>query len=173
MRNVPPAATDTPSAEELAEGVLLRLLRGGTWEGLANEISWKAVRAAGADASCFEWLPGMVAAVLSERVDGLEFVLDRERDAAREQHLLERPHDVAGAETAATLAAGEEGARHVSRLYVDVLDWATAVLEERIAQAPGSRRSRRDRPSPEIPTLVAEALAGERPRYGWPSRRAA
>jgi hypothetical protein len=169
-----PAAVGAPTAEELAERVLQRLLRGGTWEGLANEIAWKAARSTGADASCLEWLPALVADALSQRIDGLEFVLERTCLSARAEYLRERPHDVGGAETAATLAADEEGMRHLGRLYVDVLEWATGLLEDRLGQSPTSRRQRRDRPpaDTEIPALVADSLSLEPTRYGWPSRRA-
>src|SRR5436309_10317894 len=98
-----PAFAGVPTAEEVVEGALVRLLRGGTWEGLANEIAWEAVRSTGAEPSCLEWLAGLVGPILAERVEGVEFVLEGARDSARTEHLREWPHDVSGAETAATL----------------------------------------------------------------------
>jgi hypothetical protein len=169
-----PALAGAPTAEELAERALRRLLRGGTWEALANELAWEAVRSTGVELSCLEWLPGLVEARLSERVDGLEFVLEPARASAWAEHLRAWPHDRAGAETAATLAADEEAARRVSRLYLDVLEWALGLLSERLTQAPSSLRPRfpslrRERPpaDPEIPALVADSLTQDRPRYGW------
>jgi hypothetical protein len=171
-----PALVGAGTAEELAERALRRLLRGGTWEALANELAWEAVRATGAELSCLEWLPGLVEASLSERVDGLEFVLERARVSAWADHLRVWQHDVAGAETAATLAADEEAAQQVSRLYLDVLEWAVGLLSDRLTQAPGSLRPRlpslrRERPpaDPEVPELVADSLSQKRPRYGWPN----
>lgn len=171
-----PALVGAATAEELAERALRRLLRGGTWEALANELAWEAVRSTGVELSCLEWLSGLIEAGLSERVDGLEFVLERARVSAFAEHLRAWPHDLAGAETAATLAADEEAAQQVSRLYLDVLEWALELLSDRLTQAPSSQRSRlpslrRERPpaDPEVPALVADCLTQKRPRYGWPN----
>jgi hypothetical protein len=170
---------DVPTAEELTGVALQRLLRGGTWEALANEIAWKAVRLTDAGPACLEWLPGLVEETLAERIDGVEFVLDRARDAARREHLHEWPHDRTGAETAATLAADEEAARQLAGVYLDVLDWAGDLLERRLARQPVTLRSRlpslrRSPPPPEVelPPPVADALRPAR-RYGWPTREAA
>ena len=171
-----PVLPGVPTAEEAVAGALCRLLRGGTWEGLANELAWKAARSTGAELSCLEWLPELVEATLSERVDGLEFVLERERHVAWAEHLREWPHDLSGAETAATLAASEEGDRQVARLYVDVLEWASALLDDRLAQPSSRRQSRvasfRAPPPTElgVPALVTDSLSRKRTRYGWPNR---
>jgi hypothetical protein len=173
----PSALAEAPTAEELAERALHRLVRGGTWEALANEIAWKAMKSAGAEPSCLEWLPGLVEATLSERVDRLEFLLEGERRSARVEHLREWPHDLAGAETAATLAADEEGRHQVGRLYLDVLEWTSGLLRDRLTQGSRSGRSRllalrraQSPPEPEVPELVADSLTQTSPRYGWPSR---
>lgn len=167
-RYPPPALAGVPTAEEVVEGALARLLRGGTWEGLANEIAWEAVRSTGAEPSCLEWLPALVGANLSEWVDGVEFQLEGARVSAREEHLGEWPHDAAGAETAATLAAHEEADRRLGHLYLDVLEWAIGLLSGRL-EATSLRRERT--PSDmEVPLVVAESLRGTRTRYGWPTR---
>jgi hypothetical protein len=176
MRDVAPRTRDRPTAEELADRSLRRLARGGTCEGLAREIAWKAAQAAGADASCLEWLPELVGAALAERADGLEFALDPEQPSARAEHLREWPQDLPGAQTAAALAADEEAGRRAGLAYVDVLDWAVGVLEDRLAQAPPPKRRLRllrQQPEPDaaLPPIVAESLAGGPPQYGWPSRR--
>jgi len=171
-----PDLAGVPTGEELVAGALSRLLRGGTWEGLANELAWKAARSTGAELSCLEWLPELVEAALSERVDGLEFLLEPARHAGRTEHLDEWPHDLSGAEAAATLAASEEGERQVARLYVDVLEWASALLDERQAQPSSGRQSRvassRTPPPIElgVPALVTDSLSRKRTRYGWPNR---
>jgi len=176
MRDVAPRKRDRPSAEELADRSLRRLARGGTCEGLANEIAWKAVAATRVDTACVEWLSELVDGALSERAEGLEFVLDREQAAARAEHPREWPQDVAGAETAAALAADEESARRASLVYLEVLEWAIGLLDARIAQEQHPRRSRLrllgTRPAEtevELPPLVEESLKGK-PRYGWPGQ---
>jgi hypothetical protein len=176
MRDVAPRTRDRPSAEELADRSLRRLARGGTCEGLANEIAWKAVAATRVDTACVEWLSELVDGALSERAEGLEFVLDREQAAARAEHLREWPQDVAGAETAAALAADEESARRASLVYLEVLEWAIGLLDARITQEQRPRRSRLrllgHRPAEsevELPPLVEESLKGK-PRYGWPGQ---
>jgi hypothetical protein len=176
MRDEAPRTRDRPSAEELADRSLRRLARGGTCEGLANEIAWKAVAATRVDTACVEWLSELVDGALSERAEGLEFVLDREQAAARAEHLREWPQDVAGAETAAALAADEESARRASLVYLEVLEWAIGLLDARITQEQRPRRSRLrllgHRPAEsevELPPLVEESLKGK-PRYGWPGQ---
>ena len=176
MRDVAPRTRDRPSAEELADRSLRRLARGGTCEGLANEIAWKAVAATRVDTACVEWLSELVDGALSERAEGLEFVLDREQAAARAEHLREWPQDVAGAETAAALAADEESARRASLVYLEVLEWAIGLLDARITQEQRPRRSRLrllgHRPAEsevELPPLVEESLKGK-PWYGWPGQ---
>jgi hypothetical protein len=177
MRDAAQGTRDRPTAEELAERSLRRLARGGTWEGVANEIAWKAVHATGADRSALEWLPALVEDALSERAEGLEFALDREQVSARTEHLRSWPQDLPGAETAASLAAGEEAAAGAALAYLQVLEWAMELLARRLAREPKPRRARlrllRRGPSEyeaELPPLVAENLDDGRPRYGWPSR---
>ncbi len=164
-----PALAGVPTAEAVVEGALVRLLRGGTWEGLAREIAWEAVRSTGAEPSCLEWLAGLCGEILAERVEGVEFVLEGARDSARAEHLREWPHDVAGAETAATLAAHEEADRRLSRLYLNVLEWAIDLLSGRLDDT--SLRREREPSDPEVPLVVADSLQQTRPRYGWPLRR--
>ena len=164
-----PALVGVPTAEEVVEEALVRLLRGGNWEGRANEIAWEAARSTGAEPSCLEWLPGLVGPILAERVEGVEFVLDSARDAARTEHLREWSHDVAGAETAATLAAHEEADRRLGLLYLNVLEWAIELLCGRLDDS--SLRRERAPSDAEVPLVVADSLQGKRPRYGWPTRR--
>jgi hypothetical protein len=176
MRDVAPRTRDRPTAEELADRSLRRLARGGTCEGLANEIAWKAVAATGVDTSCLEWLAELVDGALSERAEGLEFTLDQEQVSARAEHLRAWPQDFAGADTAAALAADEESARRAGIAYLDVLEWAIGLLDRRLAQEPRPRRSRLrllgHRPAEtevELPPVVEESLESG-PRYGWPGR---
>jgi hypothetical protein len=164
-----PVLAGEPTAEGIVERALVRLLRGGTWEALANEVAWEAVRSTGAEPSCLEWLPGLVAVNLSQRVDGVEFQLDGARASARTEHLREWPHDLTGAETAATLAAHEDAERRLGRLYLDVLEWSISLLSDRLDDT--SLRRERAPSNPEVPLLVTDSLTGERPSYGWPKRQ--
>lgn len=168
-------AAEPTDTDEQAARALRRLLRGGTWEGLATEIAWEAVRASGVERRSLEWLPGLVERRLSELVDGIEFRLGRAREAGRIEHLRRWPSDLAGAETAASIAAGEEAERVVSALYLDVLQWATELLDDRLERPPRSLRPRlpslrreRQPTELEVPVFVADGLTRERRRYGWP-----
>jgi hypothetical protein len=165
------------TGEEIVARALRWLLRGGSWEALAREIAWEAVRSTGVEPSCLEWLASLVEARLSEYVDGLEFVVDGACVSARAEHLSEWPHDHAGAETAAIQAAGERAANEVSRMYLTTLQWAADLLSDRVARAPRSSRRRlvgirRERAPAdlEVPGLVADGLTRERPRYGRPEQ---
>ena len=167
-------------AEEVAALVLRRFLRGATWEALVREIAWEAVRSSGVEHSCVDWLSGLVEARLSDRVDGFEFLVERACVSGRCDHLLVWPGDLPGAETAAVLEGQDEAARVLSRLYLNLLDWATGVLSDRTGKARASDRPRlpplrRERPPSEIevPGLVARELARTRERFGWPGDRAA
>ncbi len=166
-----------PTAEEIAAGALDWLLRGGTWEGLARELAWEAVRSTGVELSCLQWLPALIERHLSEYVDGLEFVLEGARGSARAEQFRDWPDDHAGAEAAATLAAHQKAAGEVSRIYLATLQWAADLLTDRLTRRPRSDRPRlrplrRERPPAEleVPALVADGLTQERPRYGWPMR---
>ena len=167
-------------AEEVAASVLRRFLRGGTWEALAREIAWEAVRSSGVEHACVEWLSELVEARLSDRIDGFEFLIERACVSGRCDHHRIWPGDLPGAETAAVLEGREEAARVLSRLYLELLDWATGVLNDRMGKARASDRPRlpplrRERPPSqlEVPGLVAQELARMRERFGWPSNRAA
>jgi hypothetical protein len=167
-------------AEEVAALVLRRFLRGGTWEALAREIAWEAVRSSGVEHACVDWLSKLVEARLSDRVDGFEFLIEQACLSGRRDHLRMWPGDLPGAETAAVLEGREEAAQVLSRFYLDLLDWATGVLSDRVGKARASDRQRlppprRERPPSEIevPGLVAEELTRIRERFGWPGDRAA
>src|ERR1051325_10303202 len=89
-----------------------RLLRGGTWPALAREVAWEAVRSTGVEPSCLNWLTSLVEARLATRVDELA--------------------------AAAPSPGQEEAAEVLSRVYVEVLEWAIDVLDDRAATGRGS-----------------------------------
>jgi len=169
------------TAEELAEQALRWVLRGGTWSGLAREVAWQAARASGVEHGCLDWLTGLVEARLAERVDGLEFVIDRVCDDARAEHLRAWPHDRPGGETAAILEGHEQGVLALSRLYVEVLEWASDLLSQRLrceraqpSDIDHQPRGRRGQPRTSSLRLVLPMRSSARAdRFGWPSRRTA
>jgi hypothetical protein len=171
------SASDGSSAAEAIVGQALEwLLRGGTWEGLARELAWEAVRSTGIELSCLAWLPELVEAQLSEHVDGLEFVLEDAGISAQADHLHQWPQDHVGAGAAATSAMQERAMEQVSYIYLKTLQWAVDLLTDRITRSPRSsvrprlRGLRRDRPTEdlEVPAVVAKGLRQDWPRYGWP-----
>ena len=159
----------------------MRLLRGGSWEALPREIVWQVARATGVHFADLEWLIGLVEARLALRVDGLEAATDRACRSGRAEHARRWPRDLAGSETAAVFDGAEEAAQILGHMYVEVLEWATRLLDERMASATrGSSRRRLPAPRPErepadveLPLVVAEEVARVRERFGWVRRRAA
>jgi hypothetical protein len=143
--------SDLSGPEDLARRALTWFVRGGTWQGLARELAWAAVQASGANYATIEWLTPLLEARLAETVDGLEFTVDMAAVRARGNHVRRRPHDRA--------------VRRLSRLYVDELEWAVGLIEERLERGrPRGRHSplrvRRRRPPAdvEIPRAVAAGL---------------
>jgi hypothetical protein len=134
--DAPPAL----SAAELSRRAVGRLLRGGTWQALAREGAWEAVRASGVEPGCLDWLTSLVEMRLAECVDGLA--------------------------AAVPVGAPEEAAEILSRAYLEVVEWAVGVLDDRAAMR--SARVGRPRLAPlrrlrprsdvEVPPLVAEDL---------------
>jgi hypothetical protein len=125
---------------ELSRHAMERLLRGGTWPALAREVAWEAVRATGVEPRCLEWLTSLVEARLAERVDAFS--------------------------RAAALDA-DEAVEALSHAYVEVLEWAVGLLDDRA----GARRARSERPrlaplrrlrarsEAALPPVVAEHLS--------------
>ena len=125
---------------ELSRRAVERLLRGGTWPGLAREIAWEAVRSSGVEPRCLDWLTSLVEGQLAARVDAFA--------------------------DAAPAGASDEAAEVLSRAYVEVLEWAVGLLDDRAA----ARRTKAERPrlaplrrlrarsAVEVPSLVAKDL---------------
>jgi hypothetical protein len=157
--------SDLSGPEDLARRALTWFVRGGTWQGLARELAWAAVQASGANYATIEWLTPLLEARLAETVDGLEFTVDMAAVRARGNHVRRRPHDREGADTVASREGYDAAVRRLSRLYVDELEWAVGLIEERLERGrPRGRHSplrvRRRRPPAdvEIPRAVAAGL---------------
>lgn len=166
--------SDLPAPEDLAGRALTWFLRGGTWQALARELAWHAAQATGGDLRTIEWLTPLLETRLAEAVDGLAYDVDMASAAARRDHIDAWPHDVEGADTAATLDGYEAAVERLSTLYVGELDWAIALVEARRAsRVPATARRRRRPRDVEIPVEVAREVSRDRRRFGWPRRNAA
>jgi len=164
-----------PTAKELTERALRRLLRGGTIEALAREMAWAAIRSTGADASCLDWLTEALELRLADQVDRLEALVQRAGASAKAEHLQRWANDLSGAQAAAVCAGQDEAEQALSRVYVDVLDWACDLLGKRLYRQRVFRGLRELRPArppaeAELPALVAETLGRPHDRFGWPTR---
>jgi hypothetical protein len=169
-----PELAAIPTAKELTERALRRLMRGGTIEALAREMAWAAVRSTGAEASCLDWLADALELRLAHHVNRLEALVKRAGASAKAEYLQHWANDLIGAETAASCAGQDEAEQALSRLYVDVLDSACDLLSHRFHKQRlfrGLRDLRPARPPAEVelPALVAEALRRRHDRFGWPT----
>jgi hypothetical protein len=133
------SARGVPDPEDLVRSALRELLRGGSWEALAREIAWRAVHTAGANYA----LTPLVEQRLAERIAGLEYQVDMAAVRARQQRLRRRPDDRERADTAAAAEGYDEATRKLRTFYQDEVEWATAVISDRL-----EHRRRRERHSP-------------------------
>ncbi|HWE80630.1 MAG TPA: hypothetical protein VG265_03195 [Gaiellaceae bacterium] len=117
-----PAGTSEALAEETLAGSLTKLCRGGSWQGLAREIAWRAVTGGSRDPRSVEHLSASAEAMLAELIDEALWEVERCAICAWEEHLEEHRSDTAGALAVARLDAGEEAARLVAAAYDQVLD---------------------------------------------------
>ena len=145
-------------------------MRGATWEALTRDVAWKALRASGLEHRWLDTLAGLVEAKLGGQVESLERSVETVWRSSLREHLEAWPHDATGAETVARLDAQEEAMHLLSRLYVDALEWAIGVVDDRRRHDrlfPGELRA-----GVELPAVVKQHLTPRRTRFGW-RRRAA
>src|SRR5579862_7413635 len=109
-------------AEEALAGAFRRLCRGGSWQGIARELAWRAVTGGHRDARLVEPLAESAEAMLAPLVDQALWQVERRAAATREEYLELKPRDEAGARAAARLDAGEDAERLVQEAYEQVLD---------------------------------------------------
>jgi hypothetical protein len=109
-------------AEEALGEALRRLCRGGSWQGIARELAWRAVTGGHRDARSVESLAETAEAMLAPLVDQALWEVERHALETREEYLALRPGDEAGALAAARLDAAEEAARLSDEAYDRVLD---------------------------------------------------
>lgn len=123
---VPPVGRSASPSERVAEealaGALRRLCRGGSWQGIARELAWRAVTGGQRDARRVEPLAESAEAMLAPRIDQALWTVEQCAIRSRAEYLEERPGDTAGALVAAQLDAREEAERLVADAYDEVLD---------------------------------------------------
>jgi hypothetical protein len=160
-------------AETATARALRRLLRGGSWPGLAREIAWQAIRAGGCESARLEALAALVEEQLGLRVDGLEVAVERAAVTAAGTYLARWPNDPDGAKAYADVEAADEAIRLLAHGYADVLGWATEVAAARSERAGGRHSTGCDPTAPRalattvLPALIADDLARPRERFGW------
>ena len=109
-------------AEEALAGALRRLCRGGSWQGIARELAWRAVTGGHRDPRRVEALADSAEAMLAPLIDDALWQVERCAASSRAEYLELRPRDEAGARAAARLDAGEEAEKLVQEAYGQVLD---------------------------------------------------
>jgi len=113
---MPPGSSERVAEAALAEA-LRRLCRGGSWEGLARELAWRAVTEGGCDPRRVDRLSEAAASMLAGLIDDALWAVERSALEAWDEFLEARPDDRAGALTAASLDAGEEAERLATAAY--------------------------------------------------------
>ena len=109
-------------AEEALAGAVRRLCRGGSWQGLARELAWRAVTGGYRDARMVEGLAGSAEAMLASAIDEALWHVEHAAIRGRDEVLDERPGDLERALEAARLDADEDAERLVAAAYDRVLD---------------------------------------------------
>jgi hypothetical protein len=115
-------ASSEQIAEEALGEALRRLCRGGSWQGIARELAWRAVVGGSREPRTVEYLSEAAEAMLASLIDDALWEVERSAICAWEEHLEEHPGDTGSALAVARLDAGEEAARLVASAYDQVLD---------------------------------------------------
>jgi hypothetical protein len=109
-------------AEEALAGAVRRLCRGGSWQGLARELAWRAVTGGHRDPRSVEALSATAEAMLASLVDDALWEVEHGAIETRDEFLDEHPGELEAALTAARLDACEEAERLVAAAYERVLE---------------------------------------------------
>ena len=126
-------------AEEAVADAVGRLCRGGSWQGIARELAWRAVTAGGRDLGSLEALCAVAEAKLASMIDDAVWAAELCALRGWREYLQSCPGEEAGAVAAARLDANEEATRLIATAYADVLE---SLVTERNAPQP-DRRGRR------------------------------
>jgi len=131
----------TEIAEQAVANAVRRLCRGGTWQGLARELGWRAVIEGSRDLRRLEPLCSVAEARLAALVDDTVWAAEQTVLQSRQEYLEAHPGDRRGAMAAAALDANEEATRLMESAYASVLQ---TLLHDRTTAAPEKRRLRPD-----------------------------
>jgi hypothetical protein len=130
----------TQIAEQAVATSVRRLCRGGTVQGLARELGWKAVILGSRDLRRLESLSSVAEARLVASVDDTVWSAEQTALRSRQEYLEAHPGDREGALTAATLDANEEAVRLMEAAYKNVL---AGLIADSTVTPPVKRRLRR------------------------------
>jgi hypothetical protein len=119
-------------AEEAVAGAVGRLCRGGSWQGIARELGWRAVTAGGRDLGSLEALCAVAEARLALMIDDAVWAAEQCALRGWQEYLQVCPGEEEGAVAAARLDANEEATRLIAAAYADVLE--SLVVEGNIAR---------------------------------------
>jgi hypothetical protein len=124
--DVSPATSRRDAGAEIAEealaGAFRRLCRGGSWQGVARELAWRAVIGGRRDPRRVEALSDCAEAMMAPLIDEALWQVEQSALRSGREYLEQRPGDRAGALAAARLDASEEAERLVAEAYASVLE---------------------------------------------------
>ena len=136
-------------AEQAVADAVRRLCRGGTWQGIARELGWRAVTVGGRDLGSLEGLCAVAEARLASMIEDAVWAAEQCALRGWQEYLRACPGDEEDALVAATLDANEEATRLIAAAYAQVLD--SLVVDGSVAR-PDRRRFRlrlRKHPAPD------------------------
>ena len=152
--DLPPSTACRGLSTEIAERAVgdaaRELCRGGSWQGLARELGWRAVAEGGRDRASLDGLCTVAEAKLGLLADDAVWAAEQSAVRGWHEYLQTHPGDEENAVTAAILDADEEATRRIAAAYAQVLE--SLGVDGRAAQ-PARRvrlRPRRQQPQEEF-----------------------
>ncbi len=123
----PPTATMPQGmSEQIAEQALAEAVRdrcrGGSWQGLARELAWRAVTGGHRDARSVDALASYAEALLAQSIDQALWTVEQRAIESFQEFVHDHRGDAERARTAAVLDAAEEAERLIAAAYDRALD---------------------------------------------------
>jgi hypothetical protein len=118
---MPQGAGEAIAEQALADAILHRC-RGGSWQGLARELAWRAVTGGDRDARSVETFAARAEAMLGASIDQALWQVERCAVATFDEFIWEHRGDEAEALAAARLDAREEANRLLTGACDKALD---------------------------------------------------